>query len=80
MTGRCESNSAHYGHLAHALARAVGVAKLPSVGLCVNGSRVISFLKGDDSLTSFESRKGQNKMTIRRSSQESLLATWGNRH
>lgn len=67
MTRRCDSNPAQYernrrvGHLVHALARAGGGAKLPSVGLCLNASKAVSFLdkSGNDTLRSSESRKAQ---------------------
>jgi hypothetical protein len=50
MRGRCHSNPAQYernrrfGHLVHALGRAAGGAKLPSVGLCLNASKAESAL------------------------------------
>ncbi|KAH0545922.1 hypothetical protein KQX54_004587 [Cotesia glomerata] len=50
MTRRCDSNPAQYhrnrrfGHLVHALGRAANGAKLPSMGLCLNASKAISFL------------------------------------
>ncbi|CAB0034366.1 unnamed protein product [Trichogramma brassicae] len=53
MTCRCDSNPAQYernrrfGHLVHALGRAAGGAKLPSVGLCLNTSKAVSFLVKD---------------------------------
>jgi hypothetical protein len=72
MTGRCDSNPAQYernrrfGHLVHALARAGGGAKLPSVGLCLNASKAVSFLVkgGNDIYRSSESRKAQNNVTL----------------
>ncbi|KAG8266662.1 hypothetical protein J6590_066230 [Homalodisca vitripennis] len=54
MTSRCNSNPAQYernrrfGHLVHALGRAAGGAKLPSVGLCLNASKAESRLVGAD--------------------------------
>jgi hypothetical protein len=54
MTSRCNSNPAQYernrrfGHLVHALGRAAGGAKLPSVGLCLNASKAESRLDGAD--------------------------------
>ncbi|KAF7275339.1 hypothetical protein GWI33_011850 [Rhynchophorus ferrugineus] len=48
MTGRCDSSPAQYErncrfrYLVHA--RAGYVAKLPSVGLCLNASNAVSFL------------------------------------
>ncbi|KAK9701455.1 hypothetical protein QE152_g30540 [Popillia japonica] len=64
-----------------------GGAKLPSVGLCLNASKAVSFLVkgGNDTLRSSESRKAQNNVTLlgdrrsRRSSHEPLLAARGNR-
>jgi hypothetical protein len=50
ITGRCDSNLAQYernrkfGHLVHALGRAAGGAKLPSVGLRLNASKAESAL------------------------------------
>jgi hypothetical protein len=87
MTGRCDSNPAQYernrrfGHLVHALARAGGGAKLPSVGLCLNASKAVSFLGivGNDTSRSSESRKAQKHVTLlgdrrsRRSSHEPVL-------
>ena len=72
MTCRCDSNPAQYernrrfGHLVHALARAGGGAKLPSVGLCLNASKAVSFLAkvGNDDYRSSESRKAQNNVTL----------------
>ncbi|KAF7274900.1 hypothetical protein GWI33_012447 [Rhynchophorus ferrugineus] len=72
MTGRCDSNPAQYernrrfGHLVHALARAGYGAKLPSVGLCLNASKAVSFLVkgGNDNSWSSESRKAQNNVTL----------------
>lgn len=37
--------------MVHALGRAAGGAKLPSVGLCLNASKAESRLEGDDILT-----------------------------
>ncbi|KAG8255496.1 hypothetical protein J6590_091320 [Homalodisca vitripennis] len=60
MTSRCNSNPAQYernrrfGHLVHALGRAAGGAKPPSVGLCLNASKAESYLVGAD--IHFESR------------------------
>uniref|UniRef100_A0ABD2WKV2 Uncharacterized protein n=1 Tax=Trichogramma kaykai TaxID=54128 RepID=A0ABD2WKV2_9HYME len=58
MTRRCDSNPAQYernrrfGHLVHALGRAAGGAKLPSVGLCLNASKAVSFLvKGGNDIS-----------------------------
>ncbi|GJQ87648.1 hypothetical protein Trydic_g5739 [Trypoxylus dichotomus] len=93
MTSRCDSNPAQYernrrfGHLVHALARAGGGAKLPSVGLCLNASKAVSFLVkgGNDTLRSFESRKAQNNVTLlggrrsRRPSHEPSFAAWDDR-
>ncbi|CAG9762711.1 unnamed protein product [Ceutorhynchus assimilis] len=67
-----------FGHLVHALARAGYGAKLPSVGLCLNASKAVSFLVkgGNDNSWSSESRKAQNNVTLlggrrsRRSSHE----------
>ena len=72
MTRRCDSNPAQYernrrfGHLVHALGRAAGGAKLPSVGLCLNASKAVSFLVkgGNDISRSLESRKAQNNVTL----------------
>lgn len=72
MTRRCDSNPAQYernrrfGHLVHALARAGYGAKLPSVGLCLNASKAVSFLVkgGNDISWSSESRKAQNNVTL----------------
>lgn len=72
MTRRCDSNPAQYernrrfGHLVHALARAGGGAKLPSVGLCLNASKAVSFLVkgGNDTFRSSESRKARNHATL----------------
>ena len=72
MTGRCDSNPAQYernrrfGHLVHALARAGGGAKLPSVGLCLNASKAVSCLvEGCNDITgSSASRKAQNNVTL----------------
>ncbi|CAG9825778.1 unnamed protein product [Phaedon cochleariae] len=71
MTRRCDSNPAQYernrrfGYLVHALARAGGGAKLPSVGLCLNAFKAVSFLVkgGNDISWSSESRKAQNNTT-----------------
>ena len=93
MTRRCDSNPAQYernrrfGHLVHALARAGGGAKLPSVGLCLNASKAVSFLVkgGNDNYRSFESRKAQYNVTLlggrrpRRSSHEPNTADGGER-
>lgn len=87
MTRRCDSNPAQYernrrfGHLVHALARAGGGAKLPSVGLCLNASKAVSFLDkgGNDTPRSSVGRKAQNNVTLlgdrrsRRPSHEPLL-------
>ena len=70
MTRRCDSNPAQYernrrfGHLVHALGRAAGGAKLPSVGLCLNASKAVSFLVkgGNDISRSLVSRKAQNNV------------------
>lgn len=58
MTRRCDSNPAQYernrrfGHLVHALGRAASGAKLPSVGLCLNASKAVSFLvKGGNDIS-----------------------------
>lgn len=72
MTRRCDSNPAQYernrrfGHLVHALARAGGGAKLPSVGLCLNASKAVSFLVkgGNDTFRSSEGRKARNHATL----------------
>ncbi|KAG7196363.1 hypothetical protein KM043_000089 [Ampulex compressa] len=72
MTRRCDSNPAQYernrrfGHLVHALGRAAGGAKLPSVGLCLNASKAVSFLVkgGNDIFRSLVSRKAQNNVTL----------------
>lgn len=72
MTRRCDSNPAQYernrrfGHLVHALGRAAGGAKLPSVGLCLNASKAVSFLVkgGNDISRSLVSRKAQNNVTL----------------
>ncbi|XP_039315425.1 uncharacterized protein LOC120359990 [Solenopsis invicta] len=72
MTSHCESNPAQYernrrfGHLVHALGGAAGGAKLPSVGLCLNASKTVSFLvKGcNDISRSLVSRKAQNNVTL----------------
>ena len=72
MTSRCDSNPAQYernrrfGHLVHALARAGGGAKLPSVGLCLNASKAVSFLDkgGNDTSRSFEGRKARKNVTL----------------
>ncbi|CAB0043081.1 unnamed protein product [Trichogramma brassicae] len=41
-----------FGHLVHALGRAAGGAKLPSVGLCLNASKAVSFLvKGGNDIS-----------------------------
>jgi hypothetical protein len=72
MTRRCDSNPAQYernrrfGHLVHALARVGDGAKLPSVGLCLNASKAVSFLVkgGNDISRSFESRKAQKHETL----------------
>ena len=93
MTRRCDSNPAQYernrrfGHLVHALARAGGGAKLPSVGLCLNASKAVSFLVkgGNDNYRSFESRKAQYNVTLlgdrrsRRTSHEPSTADGGKR-
>ena len=93
MTSRCDSNPAQYernrrfGHLVHALARAGDGAKLPSVGLCLNASKAVSFLDkgGNDTLRSSEGRKAQNNVTLlggrrlRRSSHGPLFAARGAR-
>ncbi|CAB0033435.1 unnamed protein product [Trichogramma brassicae] len=91
MTRRCDSNPAQYernrrfGHLVHALGRAAGGAKLPSVGLCLNASKAVSFLVkgGNDISRSLVSRKAQNNVTLLggRSSWPvfalALIAVWG---
>ncbi|XP_039315512.1 uncharacterized protein LOC120360034 [Solenopsis invicta] len=72
MTSHCDSNPAQYernrrfGHLVHALDRAAGGAKLPSVGLCLNASKTVSFLvKGcNDISRSLVSQKAQNNVTL----------------
>lgn len=72
MTRRCDSNPAQYernrrfGHLVHALGRAADGAKLPSVGLCLNASKAVSFLVkgGNDISRSLVSRKAQNNVTL----------------
>ncbi|CAH1107513.1 unnamed protein product [Psylliodes chrysocephalus] len=72
MTRRCDSNPAQYernrrfGHLVDALTRAGNGAKLPSVGLCLNASKAVSFLVkgGNDISWSSESRKAQNNVTL----------------
>lgn len=72
MICRCDSNPAQYernrrfGHLVHALARAGGGAKLPSVGLCLNASKAVSFLVkgGNDTFRSSVSRKAQKHATL----------------
>ncbi|XP_024869348.1 uncharacterized protein LOC112453038 [Temnothorax curvispinosus] len=58
MTSHCDSNLAQYernrkfGHLVHALGRAAGDAKLPSVGLCLNASKAVSSLvKGGNDIS-----------------------------
>ena len=96
MTRRCDSNPAQYernrrfGHLVHALARAGGGAKLPSVGLCLNASKAVSCLVkgGNDTYRSFESRKAQNNVSLpdllgdrrsRRSSHWPVIAARGRR-
>ena len=72
MTRRCDSNPAQYernrrfGHLVHALGRAAGGAKLPSVGLCLNASKAVSSLVkgGNDISRSLVGRKAQNNVTL----------------
>lgn len=72
MTRHCDSNPAQYernrrfGHLVHALGRAAGGAKLPSVGLCLNASKAVSSLVkgGNDISRSLVSRKAQNNVTL----------------
>ena len=72
MTGHCDSNPAQYernrrfGHLVHALGRAAGGAKLPSVGLCLNASKAVSSLVegGNDISRSLVGRKAQNNVTL----------------
>src|SRR5436190_18290821 len=72
MTSHCDSNPAQYernrrfGHLVHALGRAAGGAKLPSVGLCLNASKAVSSLVegGNDISRSLVSRKAQNNVTL----------------
>ena len=50
MTSRYDSNPAQYkrnrwfGNFVHALVRAAGGARLPSVGLCLNASKAVRFL------------------------------------
>ena len=58
MTSRCDSEPAQnernrrFGYLVHALGRAAGGAKLPSVGLCLNASKAVSFLaKGGNDIS-----------------------------
>jgi len=55
-----------FGHLVHALARAGGGAKLPSVGLCLNASKAVSFLDkgGNDTSRSSESRKARKNPSL----------------
>uniref|UniRef100_A0A6M2DUS5 Putative s02sep n=1 Tax=Xenopsylla cheopis TaxID=163159 RepID=A0A6M2DUS5_XENCH len=73
MTRRCDSNPAQYernrrfGHLVHALGRAAGGAKLPSVGLSLNASKAVSFLDevSNDISRSLASRKAQHNVLIR---------------
>ena len=93
MTRRCDSNPAQYernrrfGHLVHALARAGGGAKLPSVGLCLNASKAVSCLVkgGNDTYRSSESRKAQNNVALlgvrrsRRASHWPVIAARGRR-
>lgn len=52
--------------MVHALARAGGGAKLPSVGLCLNASKAVSSLDkvGNDTFKSSESRKALNNVTL----------------
>ncbi|KAK0071065.1 hypothetical protein PV326_001726, partial [Microctonus aethiopoides] len=72
MTRRCDSNPAQYernrrfGHLVHALGRAADGAKLPSVGLCLNASKAVSFLVkgGNDIYRSLVSRLAQYNVTL----------------
>ena|ERR1700739_1062519 len=72
MTSHCDSNPAQYernrrfGHLVHALGRAAGGAKLPSVGLCLNASKAVSSLVkgGNDISRSLVSQKAQNNVTL----------------
>lgn len=74
MTRRCDSNPAQYernrrfGHLVHALARAGGGAKLPSVGLCLNASKAVSCLVkgGNDTFLSFYESKGSKQCDFTR--------------
>lgn len=82
MTRRCDSNPAQYernrrfGHLVHALGRAAGGAKLPSVGLCLNASKAVSFLVkgGNDISRSLVSRKAQNNVTLLGNKSTDLLS------
>ncbi|KAL0098559.1 hypothetical protein PUN28_020515 [Cardiocondyla obscurior] len=91
MTSHCDSNPAQYernrrfGHLVHALGRAAGGAKLPSVGLCLNASKAVSSLVkgGNDISRSLVSRKAQNNVTLlggrssdRSSHEPDDLGTW----
>ncbi|KAL0103775.1 hypothetical protein PUN28_017812 [Cardiocondyla obscurior] len=71
MTSHCDSNPAQYernrrfGHLVHALGRAAGGAKLPSVVLCLNASKAVSSSQmAMISLESLVSRKAQNNVTL----------------
>ncbi|KMQ89972.1 glutamyl-trna synthetase [Lasius niger] len=72
MTSHCNSNPAQYernsrfGHLVHALSRAAGGAKLPSVGLCLNASKAVSSLvEGNNDISRrLVSRKAQNSVTL----------------
>ena len=86
MTRHCDSNPAQYernrrfGHLVHALGRAAGGAKLPSVGLCLNASKAVSSLVkgGNDISRSLVSRKAQNNVTLLGGRSPSL-AGWADR-
>ncbi|KAL6253834.1 hypothetical protein P5V15_015659 [Pogonomyrmex californicus] len=90
MTSHCDSNPAQYernrrfGHLVHALGRAAGGAKLPSVGLCLNASKAVSSLVkgGNDISRSLVSRKAQNNVTLlggRSTGRSSQFAVWRHR-
>jgi len=53
-------------HLVHALGRAAGGVKLPSVGFCLNASKAVSSLVkgGNDISRSLVSRKAKNNVTL----------------
>lgn len=59
MACRCDSHTAQYernrsfGHLVDALGRAAGGAKVPSAGLCRNGSKAEASLADDNFMLSF---------------------------